>query len=304
MKKIISILTCVGLLAVITGCGSKNSDLLKIYTRDATSGTREAFEVVGDFKGKLSKEAIEVTSNDDMANKVGSDTNGVGYVSLSTDFEKNNVKPISFEGVVASNESVIDKSYKMQRPFNFVSRAKGDYDTEAKEQLVAAFVDYVQKSKEGMLIVEKNGGIVDHNQGTEWAILAQNHPITTKDNSGITINTVGSTSVEKSIKAALQSFVPLAGNFKFTMNHSGSGDGYKRVLGSEKDGPNKGDLGFASRAFENEEDVSIAMMQGSYCVDAVVAIVNNNNNNLNDLTATSLKDIFTGVLTKWTDIKN
>ena len=48
----------------------------KVYTRDSSSGTREAFEKGVDFEGSLTKNAIEVSSNDDMAAKVGADKNG------------------------------------------------------------------------------------------------------------------------------------------------------------------------------------------------------------------------------------
>lgn len=79
----------------LAACGSSDegktagvSGDIKVYTRDSSSGTREAFEKGVDFEGSLTKNAIEVSSNDDMAAKVGADKNGIGYTSLSTDFEK------------------------------------------------------------------------------------------------------------------------------------------------------------------------------------------------------------------------
>lgn len=295
------------MVLTLAGCASgetgKVTGEIKVYTRDATSGTRSAYEEAGGFKGELTKTAIEVTSNDDMAAKVGSVKEGIGYTSLSTDFEKNKVTPLQFDGVTASEATVLDGSYKLQRPFEFVTRAAGDFGSTEKEELVAAFLDYLQNSTEGMLIVEKNGGTVDKTKGKAWADLAKNHPIVGKDNSAIKINTVGSTSVEKTLKAALEAFVPEAGNFQFTMNHSGSGDGYKRVLGSEKDSANKGDIGFASRAFEANEEVSKGKLSGQYCVDAVVTVVNNQNTDLKSITKDQMKAIFTGATTKWEDIK-
>ena len=79
---------------------------INVYTRDATSGTREAFEKAGDFAEQLTSSAIEVSSNGDMATKVGADENGIGYVSLSTDFAANGVKPLNFEGVAPSEATV------------------------------------------------------------------------------------------------------------------------------------------------------------------------------------------------------
>lgn len=297
----------------LAACGSSDegktagvSGDIKVYTRDSSSGTREAFEKGVDFEGSLTKNAIEVSSNDDMAAKVGADKNGIGYTSLSTDFEKNGVSALQYERVTASSESVLDGSYKLQRPFMYVTRAAGDYGSDDKEQLVQAFLDFMQNSTEGMAIVKKNGGEVDESKAKPWDELSKKYEaVLGKDNSAITITTCGSTSVEKTVKASLEAFSPMAGNFKFTMNQSGSGDAVPRVLGKEKDGPNKGDIGFASRAFKEDgsEDISKAMESGQYCIDAVVAVVNKENTDVTSLTQAQLKSIFTGETLKWEDIK-
>ena len=297
----------------LAACGSSDegktagvSGDIKVYTRDSSSGTREAFEKGVDFEGSLTKNAIEVSSNDDMAAKVGADKNGIGYTSLSTDFEKNGVSALQYEGVTASSESVLDGSYKLQRPFMYVTRAAGDYGSDDKEQLVQAFLDFMQNSTEGMAIVKKNGGEVDESKAKPWDELSKKYEaVLGKDNSAITITTCGSTSVEKTVKASLEAFSPMAGNFKFTMNQSGSGDAVPRVLGKEKDGPNKVDIGFASRAFKEDgsEDISKAMESGQYCIDAVVAVVNKENTDVTSLTQAQLKSIFTGETLKWEDIK-
>lgn len=306
MKKLMAVL----MVALLAGCGAKDSTptaiegTINVYTRDATSGTREAYEKAGDFVGLLSKKATEVASNGDMATKVGGDVKGIGYVSLSTDFKANKVTALKFEGVTPSEEKVLDGSYKLQRPFDFTTRATKDFGSDDKEQLVLAFLDYLQNSTEGMQVVEKAGGVVDNNKSTPWDELKKNHPIVEKDNSSITIRTGGSTSVEKTIKAALESFQPMAGSYKFTMNQTGSGDGWKRVLGSEKDGASGADIGFASRNFKDgEEDITKAAKSGTYCVDAVVSIVNETNKNIKNITAAQIKDIYTGKLEKWEDIK-
>ncbi len=308
MKKLFSLLV-VALLAVsLVACSSPTTDdqggdttqgtsEIHVYTRDSSSGTREAFEdAIGLGKGELTDAASETSSNGDMATKVGEDTAGIGYVSLSTDFEANNVKPLQFEGVEASTDTVLDGSYAMQRPFNYVTRAAGDYESDDKEQLVAAFIAYITESEEGMAVVESEGGIVDYTNARPWAEVAAEYPVLEQDNSGITIRTAGSTSVEGAISAALAAFQPLAGNVQYAMNQSGSGDGWKRVLGEEKDGANAADIGFASRPFEAEEDVSGAMASGSFCQDAVVVIVEASNA-LENLTAAQVKDIYSGAIT-------
>lgn len=309
MKKLIVGLFTIVLLA---GCGSNSSETaknvtgeIKVYTRDASSGTREAFEKGVGFRDELTATATEVTSNDDMAAKVGSSKNGIGYTSLSTDFEKNGIKALKYEGVEASSDTVLDGTYGLQRPFAFVTRAAGDYESDEKEQLVAAFIDFLQNSTEGMAIVKKNGGEVDATNAKPWDELASKYAVLSQDNSGLTITTCGSTSVEKTLKAALEAFSPMAGNFKIVMKQTGSSDGVKRVLGSEKDGVNRSDIGFASREFENEELdlVATAMKSGNYCIDAVVAVVHKDNNDFDNMTKVQLQAIFKGETKNWEDIK-
>lgn len=306
MKKLMALFLTVALVGCSSGNGgtSSVSGTINVYTRDASSGTREAYEKAGDFVGSLTSTAIEVSSNGDMATKVGADKNGIGYASLTTDFAGNKITPLQFEGVTPSEATVLDGTYKLQRPFDFVTRASGDFSSDEEEQLVAAFIDFMQNSKEGMAVVKKAGGIVDTTKGTAWAELAKNHPIVNQDNSAINLTTAGSTSVEKTVKAALEAFQPMAGNFKFAMNQTGSSDGWKRVLGSEKDGANRSSIGFASRNFkESEEPLTEAKLSGTYCLDAVVTVISASNTNLTDMTQSQIKQIFTGETAKWEDIK-
>ena len=73
-------------------------------------------------------------------------------------------------------------------------------------------------------------------------------------------------------------------------------------LGEEKDGVNGADIGFASRNFNEEEDVTNALSSGVYCIDAVVAVVNKNNA-LTDITADALNQIYSGTLTDFSLVK-
>ncbi|NLJ71135.1 MAG: hypothetical protein GX328_06710 [Clostridiaceae bacterium] len=274
---------------------------INVYTRDAASGTREGFESVVGFKDQLTDNANEVSSNGDMATKVGEDAQGIGYVSLTTDFEANNLQPADYEGVEPSVETVIDGSYLLSRPFCYTTRAEGDYESDELEQLVKAFIVFLTESTEGKEAVLSAGGIVDVEDSTPWDELKADHPIVDQDNSGLTITTGGSTSVEKSLNAALEAFQPLAGNFDKVVNQTGSGDGWKRTLGDDKDGPNASDIGFASRNFKDEEPTEDAMSADKYCDDAIVVVIEKNNP-VTNFTQENLFDIFTGAVTNWEDI--
>lgn len=284
--------------------GITTSDIegeIHVYTRDSSSGTRSAFEEIVGFEGELTEDAFETSGNGDMATKVGADANAIGYVSLTTDFEANNLKALQYDGVEATVETVVNGDYKLARPFNLVTRAEDDYESDEIKQLVAAFVTFITESTEGRQAVLAAGGIVDVEGGTPWEELKVDHPIVDQDNSGLTLVTGGSTSVEKTLTAALETFVPLAGNFQFNVSHTGSGDGYKRVLGEEKDSANASHIGFASRDFSDEEAVEDGMMSATYCLDAVVVVVQADNG-LENQTSEGVKNIFTAEVSEWTEV--
>lgn len=292
------------LLSLLTACANtqkNDGNDIKVYSRDSASGTRQAFESIIGLKS-LTEESAETAGNGDMANQVGTDKNAIGYVSLTTDFEADNLKPLKYENVAASMDTVLALDYKLSRPFSFVSRAPGDFGSKEKEALVVAFLDYLVNSKEGREFVLSAGGIVNVDTATSWDELKINHPIINQDNSHITIKTGGSTSVNKTLSTAISSFIPMAGNFKYEPNHTGSSDGYKRTLGSEKDGANNIDIGFASREFKENENVTQALLTGVYSLDAIVVVVSKDNNKVDNVTEKQLIDIFSGKITKWDEL--
>lgn len=282
----------------ISGCATKDNNLIKVYTRDSASGAREAFSSIIKLEN-MSDEAAETTSNGDMARQVGSTENGIGYVSLTTDLNANGLKALSYDGVDASIETVYSGAYNLARPFSYVTRESGDFDSERKEKLVLAFIDYLTLSTEGLEMVLSAGGIVDVKQGIPWSDLALNHPIVDEYNGDIIIRTGGSTSVTQTLDTVMASFIPMAGNFKYEPNHTGSSDGYKRSLGSEKNSVNQIDIGFASREFKESEDTSNSLKSGVYCLDAVLVVVNEKNAALRDADADLLRQIFSGEKKSW-----
>ncbi len=308
MKKL-TLLLVLGL--VLVGCGNTNDgdntgdntstlENVMIYSRDESSGTRGAFEEIVGVEG-LTQEAAIASGNGDLATQVGQNKEGIGYVSLSTDFEANNIKGLAYEGVQPSVATVIDGSYALARPFAYVTRADGNFESDDKQALVAAFIDFLVNSTEGRQVVLAAGAITDVDGGTPWDELKANHPIVDQDNSGLTIRTGGSTSVVGTLTKALEAFVPLAGGFQFEMNHTGSGAAFDTTLGTEKDSANQADIGFASRDFKDSETVSDGLLSGEYAKDAVVVVVEKNNP-ITNLTQQNVKDIFEGSVTKWAEL--
>ena len=102
--------------------------------REAGSGTRDGFESIVDVKDACAYEQ-ELTSTGAVIAGVAANPNAFGYASLSAVGET--VKAVTVEGVAASEATVLDGTYKIQRPFVFVTKADA-----APSAAVQAFLDF------------------------------------------------------------------------------------------------------------------------------------------------------------------
>lgn len=125
-----------------------------VFNRDESSGTFETFEtkVMKEADKEFMAAAGVVTSNGDMAAKVGATPNAIGYVGLGYVDEKG-LKPLSVNNVEATIKNVYNESYPIWRFLNVVfveQTGLGDVEK--------AFVEYILGS-EGQSIVEEEGFI-------------------------------------------------------------------------------------------------------------------------------------------------
>ena len=311
MKKVLK-LTSLLLIALcgLAGCSNKEfnpeSDI-KLYTRDTTSGTRDGFFTgIGLSEAKEDNAPLKVEglgtveSNGDMINSIKNDKYGIGYISMSS-LEDSGLKGLYYEGVEPTEENVLNETYTLTRNFNYITRT--EYSSNEKEEIVEAFLAYLS-TQEGKATMQSEGGILEvKSTDPTWGTIKNNYPITTKDNSSITINFGGSTSVSKMATALANEFSNLCGNVKFSHDYHGSSDAYKKTQGADKDSTGYYDMAFASRDFKlTSSETALEGTYGKLCIDAIVAVVNKENT-LSNVTRTQLVDMYTGVVNKWNEVK-
>ena len=102
--------------------------------REAGSGTRDGFESITGTKDACAYRQ-ELTSTGDVINTVSQNPNAIGYASLSAVGES--VKALTVGGVKASEATVKDGSYVVQRPFVLVTKEGTELSHAAQ-----AFFDY------------------------------------------------------------------------------------------------------------------------------------------------------------------
>lgn len=115
--------------------------------RESASGTRDGFESITGTVDAC-KYTQELTSTGDVVQTVLSNPNAIGYASLGS--VGDSVKVLSIDGVVPSNDTILDGTYAVSRDYTLVTlkgkeltgAVKGFYDfamsTSADEYIVKA----------------------------------------------------------------------------------------------------------------------------------------------------------------------
>ena len=113
--------------------GGNDAEIVLIG-REAGSGTRDGFESITGTKDACAYRQ-ELTSTGDVINTVSQNPNAIGYASLSAVGES--VKALTVGGVKASEATVKDGSYVVQRSFVLVTKEGTELSPAAQ-----AFFDY------------------------------------------------------------------------------------------------------------------------------------------------------------------
>ena len=122
--------------------------------REAGSGTRDGFESIVDVKDSC-KYAQELTATGAVISAVEANPLAIGYASLSA--VGDTVKAVTVEGVECSEDTVKDGTYKIQRPFVFVTN-----DSASLSEQAQAFFDFATSTDAADLI--RTAGAVPVNE--------------------------------------------------------------------------------------------------------------------------------------------
>lgn len=310
MKKIITSLLAIVLtlscMLSLSACGSTEKNIT-VVVREQGSGTREAFDKVvtdgehfleeKDADGKkvynTTNTAVQQTKTGTVLSAVASDKNAIGYISLGSLNDSVNV--VSVDGVMPSEATVLDGTYKIQRPFVVMTNANVTLNP-----ITADFMDYLRSADTkahaeaaGCIFLEDSAKRA--NEGcTPIEVTAYTKQASLPAGGKIIVR--GSTSMEIFINAAAKAYAELYGvgaEEIFDIQLEGSSVGRKAV----EDDTNGNVIGLSS-ASVNQSDIT----SFNVCLDAVVVIVHKDNTAISNLTLKNLYDIFSGRITKFSEI--
>ena len=123
--------------------GGEDAEIVLIG-REAGSGTRDGFESITDTKDACQYRQ-ELTSTGDVINTVSQNPDAIGYASLSA--VGDSVKALTVGGVEATEATVKDGSYVVQRPFVLVTKEGTKLSPAAQ-----AFFDYALSADAASII--------------------------------------------------------------------------------------------------------------------------------------------------------
>ena len=121
-----------------------NAAQIVVIGREAGSGTRDGFESITGTEDAC-KYQNELTSTGEVIANVASNPNAIGYASLSA--VDDTVKAITVGGVAATEETVLDGTYAIQRNFNFIVS-----DSTELSDAAQAFIDWATSADAADLI--------------------------------------------------------------------------------------------------------------------------------------------------------
>lgn len=293
MKKILSLgLAALMTVFALTGCGADSNDggtgtgtdAISVLTREEGSGTRGAFiELLGieekNADGKKVDKTIDTAettnSTSVMITTVQGNKAAIGYISLGS-LDKSKVKALKVDGAEAAADNVKSGEYKVARPFNIAT--KGDATGVASD-----FIKFIL-SADGQAVVEKNGYISEGNTGAYKA---------SGQKGKITIG--GSSSVTPVMEKLKEAYVKLNPDVTVDVQQNDSSSGMKGAIDGIYD------IGMASRDVKDSEKEA-GLNSIKIALDGIAVIVNKDNA-LDAITSEQIKNIYTGSLTKWSEIK-
>ena len=291
-------------MGTMTGCGSTNSDAknsdnagtnksassetgfdtskdISVVSREDGSGTRGAFieltgveekDADGNKVDNTTLDASITNSTEVMMTTVSGNDYAIGYASLGS--LNDTVKAVKVGGVEATADNINAGTYTLARPFNIVT---GDSVSEVAQD----FINYIM-SEDGQKIISDNGYIEVENTGS----------FTSSKVKG-SIVVAGSSSVTPVMEKLKEAYAKVNSNASIEIQESDSTTGVNSAIEGTCD------IGMASRDLKDEEK---GVKATAIAKDGIAVIVNNNNT-IDDITVDQIKDIFTGAVTTWADVK-
>ncbi|MHB1315983.1 MAG: substrate-binding domain-containing protein [Christensenellales bacterium] len=293
IKTISFFVAAILMIGTLAGCGTGKNDSgdtfdtsreITVVSREEGSGTRGAFiELMGIEKKDASGNKVDYTTEEAVISNstsvvmttVAGNEYSIGYISLGS--LNDTVKALKIEGVEATAENIKNGAYVVSRPFNIAT--KGELDAAS-----ADFIKFIL-SAQGQKVVADNKYIAVDDAAPQYAA------------SGITgkIVVAGSSSVTPVMEKLREAYIKLNPDVTIEVQQSDSTTGMTSAI----DGICQ--IGMASRALKDSE-LQAGLTPAVIAMDGI-AVIANKANPTEGLTKEMVRQIFTGEVLTWDEVK-
>lgn len=285
-RRFFRVLAALILTIGLAGCGGEESfhreETISVLTREDGSGTRGAFVELFEIERK-NPEGIVVDETTDAASitnstsvmmtTVESDLHAIGYVSLGS--WKDTVKAVEIDGTAPSVENIKNGTYPMYRPFNVA--VKENLSKEAQD-----FINFIF-SAQGQAVIEK-AGYISASEGNDFVCNGAAGKVTV----------AGSSSVSLVMQKLKEAYLLVNAEAEIEILTSDSSTGMSNVIEGICD------IGMASREIKASEKEK-GLTELTIAIDGIAVIVNKENP-VESLSKEQVEQIYTGRITKWSEI--
>ena len=275
MKKIV----CLILALCLLSAAAFAEGAITVYSREDGSGTRGAFielfgveqkNEAGEKVDYTTEEAVITSSTAVMLTGVAGDPAAIGYVSLGS--LNDTVKALSIDGVAATVDNIKSGEYAIARPFNIATGAE-------PSALAQDFIAFLLSS-EGQAVIEANGYISVAGADAYAGGSVEG-----------TLVVAGSSSVTPVMEKLKEAYTAVNPSAEIEIQQSDSTTGINSAIEGICD------IGMSSRDLKPEE-LDAGLVSTVIAMDGIAVIVNLENP-LDNISAETVKAIFTGEITDW-----
>lgn len=294
MKKKLIVISVLAMMLIFAFAGCTGGDAeepategseggkINVISREDGSGTRGAFielmgiekkEADGTKVDQTTLDAVIANKTDVMLTKVAADELSIGYVSLGS--LNDTVKAVKIDGIEATQENIINGTYKVARPFNIATKG-------APSGITEDFINFIM-SNQGQKVIFENKFIAIDESAPEY---------TGKDKEG-KIVIAGSSSVSPVMEKLKEAYNEINPKVEIEIQTSDSTAGMTSLMDGNCD------IGMASRDLKDSEKA--ALTDKAIAMDGIAVIVNQKNK-VEDISSESIQKIYIGEITDWKDI--
>lgn len=115
--------------------------------RDASSGTRTAFDELLQIGGSYAASVATLAETGNVIEALQGSANSIGYISYGS--LQNTVKAVSLDGIACTTENILSNAYALQRPFVVVLKENKTMSAAAQ-----GFFDYIMGAEAQAVITD------------------------------------------------------------------------------------------------------------------------------------------------------